>query len=87
MWDLIEWWGGGGAHEFSEPSGENEASVVPMNVLAIGQLHSSPMLVRSCLKACILGFSIIQTKNFQISKLGLEKEEELVIKLPTFAGL
>ena len=75
------------AHEFSEPSGENEASVVPMNVLAIGQLHSSPMLVRSCLKACILGFSIIQTKNFQISKLGLEKEEELVIKLPTFAGL
>ena len=26
-------------------------------------------------------------KNFQISKMGLEKEEELEIKLPTFAGL
>ena len=28
----------------------------------------------------------MQTKNFQESKLGLEKEEELEIKLPTFAG-
>ena len=35
----------------------------------------------------MLGFSIIQTKNFQMSKLDLEKEEELEIKLPTFAGL
>ena len=25
----------------------------------------------------MLGFSIVQTKNFQMSKLGLEKEEEL----------
>ena len=29
----------------------------------------------------------MQTKNFQIAKLGLEKTEELEIKLPTFAGL
>ena len=29
----------------------------------------------------------MQTKNFQMSKLGLEKEGELEIKLPTFAGL
>ena len=57
------------------------------NVLAVGQLHSSPMLVRSCLKYCMLGFSIRQTKNFQMSKLGLKKEEELEIKLPTFAVL
>ena len=35
------------------------------------------MLVRSCLKSCMLGFSIMRTKNFQTSKLGLEKEEEL----------
>ena len=28
----------------------------------------------------MLGFSIMQTKNFQMSKLGLEKEEELGIK-------
>ena len=27
------------------------------------------------------------TKNFQMSKVGLEKEEKLEIKLPTFAGL
>ena len=28
----------------------------------------------------------MQTKNFQMSTLGLEKEEEAEIKLPTFAG-
>ena len=33
--------------------------VVLQNVLTIGQLHSSPMLVRSCLKSCMLGFSIM----------------------------
>ena len=27
------------------------------------------------------------TKNFQMSKLGLKKEEELAIKLPAFAVL
>ena len=61
--------------------------VVPKNVLTIGQLHSSPMLVRSCLKSCMLGFGIMRTKNFQMSKLGLEKKEELEIKLPTFVEL
>ena len=29
----------------------------------------------------------MQTKNFQMSKLGLEKEDEPEIKLPTFTGL
>ena len=29
------------------------------NVLPFGQLHSSPMLVRSCLKSCMLHFSIM----------------------------
>ena len=29
----------------------------------------------------------MQTKNFKLSKLDLEKEEEPEIKLPTFAGL
>ena len=52
------------------------------NVQIIGQLHSS--LVRSCSKSCMLGFSITWTKNFQMSKLGLEKAEEPEIKLPTF---
>ena len=37
--------------------------VVPKNVLIIGQLHSSPMLVRSCLKSYMSGFNITQTKN------------------------
>ena len=29
------------------------------NMLALGQLLSSPMLVRSCLKSCMLDFSIM----------------------------
>ena len=33
----------------------------------------------------MLDFSIIGTKNFQMSKLGLEKEEEPEIKLQAFA--
>ena len=48
--------------------------VVLKNMLTIGQLHLSPMLVRSRLKSCMLHFSIMWTKNFQMSKLGLEKE-------------
>ena len=56
-------------------------------MLTIRLLHSPPMLVRSCLKSCMLGFSIMRTKNFQMSKLVLEKEEELEIKLPIFSGL
>ena len=58
--------------------------VVPRNVHQTIELI---LLVRSCLKSCMLGFSIIQTKNFQISKLGLEKEEEPEIKLPTFCWI
>ena len=46
----------------------------------------SHMLVRSTLKSCMLGFSIMQTRKFQMSKLGLEKEEESGIKLPAFTG-
>jgi len=54
------------------------------NVLTIEQLHSSPTQVRSCLKSCMLGFSIMWTKKFQMSKLYLEKAQEPEIKLPTF---
>ena len=49
--------------------------------------HSSPMLVRTYLESCMLGVSIMGTKNFQMSKLGFKKEEELEIKLPAFARL
>ena len=62
------------------------SSQFPKNVLTIRQLHSSPMIVKTCLQSCMLGFSIMQTKHVQMSKMGLEKEEELEIKLPTFAG-
>ena len=61
--------------------------VIPRNVLTIAQLHSSPMLIWSCLKFFMPSFSIMRIKNFQMSKLGLEKKEELEIKLPTFTGL
>ena len=47
--------------------------VVPKNVLTIGQLYSSPILVRLCLKSCMLGFSVLQTKNFQMLKSGFRK--------------
>ena len=57
------------------------------NTLTIIQSYSSPRQVRSHLKSCTLGFSIMRTKNFQMSKLALEEKEELEIKLPTFAGL
>ena len=56
------------------------------NVITIRQLHSSPMLVRSCLTSCMLGFCIMQNKNLQMSKLDLDKKEEPELKLPTFAG-
>ena len=43
------------------------------NVLTIGQFYLSPMLERSRLKSYMLGFSIMWTKNFQMSKLGLKR--------------
>ena len=43
--------------------------------------HASKVM----LKSCKLGFSVLRTKNFQMSKLGLEKAEEPEIKLPTSA--
>ena len=56
-------------------------------MVTTGQLHPSPTLVRLRLKSCLLGFTIMGTKNFQMWKLGLEKEEEPEIKFPTFTGL
>ena len=46
--------------------------------------QQQPMLVRSCLKSCMLG--IMQTKNLQIPKLGLEKEKKPEVRLPAFTG-
>ena len=53
---------------------------------SVRQSHSSSMLVRSGLKSCMLGFSMMQTNKIHMSKLGLEKEEEPASKLPRFAG-
>ena len=58
--------------------------LAPKNVLTIRQLHSSPMLVRSSLKILHDTLCIMQTKDFQMFKLGLEKAEQLEIKPPTF---
>ena len=58
-----------------QSSSQFSRRVVPKNVLTIQQLHSFPVLVRTCLKSCMQGFNIMWTKNFQISKVGLEKEE------------
>ena len=69
-----------------QSSSQFPRSLVLKNLLTIGQLHSTPMLVRSCLKSCTLGFRIMQTKNFQMSKLVLDKVEEPETKLPAFAG-
>ena len=56
------------------------------NVQTTGLLHSSPMIVKLCLKSFKLGFSITWTKNIQVFKLDLGKAEEPEIKLPTFTG-
>ena len=40
---------------------------VQKNVLTIRQLHSSPVLVRSCLKSCMLGFSICEPRTSRYS--------------------
>ena len=51
----------GGDHRTGkgQSSFQSPRRVVPKNVLTIGQSHSFPLLVRSCLKSCILGFSIM----------------------------
>ena len=54
------------------------------NVQTIEQLYLFAMLVKSDLKFCMLDFTIMPTKNFQMSKLGLEKAEEPEIKLLIF---
>ena len=51
------------------------------NVQTTVQLHSSPMPVRLCSECCMLGFSIMWTENFQMSKLGLDKAEGPGVKI------
>ena len=56
------------------------------NVETTPELHSSHRLARYNSKSFKLGFNSMETENFQIYKLDLEKVEEPEIKLPTYAG-
>ena len=54
---------------------------------SIGQLHSLPMLVKVMIKILHARLQHYVNQEFPDVQAGLEKEEELEIKLPTFAGL
>ena len=56
------------------------------NVQTTIQLHSFYMLVKKFSKSFKLDFSRMWTEKFQMYKLGLEKAEEVEIKLPTSVG-
>ena len=60
---------------------------VVKNVQTIGQLHSSPMLVKKSSKFSKPGFNRTWTVNFQIFELDLEKAGQPEIKLPTSTEL
>ena len=47
---------------------------MPKNVQSTWQLHSFCMLVRLCSKSFKLGFRSTSTENFQMYKLGLERQ-------------
>ena len=47
--------------------------VLLKNVLTIRRLHSSRMLVRSCLKSCMLGFSIMVNQELPDVQAGFRK--------------
>ena len=61
---------------------QSRRRAMPRNVPAIIQLYSFYMLARLCSKPFKLGFSSIQTENFQMYKLDFEEAEEPEIKLP-----
>ena len=65
---------------------QSQRRAMPRNVPAIIQLYSFYMLARLCSKPFKLGFSSIQTENFQMYKLDFEEAEEPEIKLPTSVG-
>ena len=44
----------------------------PKNMLTTGQMHSSPMLVRSCLKSCMLGFRLQYYANHELPHVQAE---------------
>ena len=65
---------------------QSQRRAMPKNVQTTAQLPSFHMLARSCSKSFKLGFNSVWSKNFHTYKLGLEKEEEADIQLPTSTG-
>ena len=65
---------------------QSQGKAMWKNAQTTAQLHSSHMLVKSCSKFSMPGFSSPWTMNFQMFKLVLEKAEEPEIKLPTSSG-
>ena len=52
--------------DIGQSSSQFPRRVVPKNVLTIEQLHSSLMIVRSCLKSCMLGFRLQYYANQEL---------------------
>ena len=65
---------------------QSQNKAMPKNAQTTAQLHSSHTLAKSCSKFSTPGFNSMQTVNFQMFKLYLEKAEEPEIKLPTSIG-
>ena len=65
---------------------QSQRKVMPNNFQTTIQLHSFHMLARECSNPFRSGFNSTWPENFQMYKLGLEKVEDLDIKLPTFVG-
>ena len=73
-----EYWSGfpfPSPRDLSDPGIKPRSPTLQADALTSEPSGKPPMLVRSCLKSFMLGFSIMWTKNFQMSKLGLEKED------------
>ena len=58
--------GPGVATEKGQSSSQFPRRVVLKNVLTIRQLHSSAVLLRSCLKSCLLGLSVKSLSHVQL---------------------
>ena len=62
---------------------QSQRKAMPKNAQTTAQSHSSHMLVKWCSKFSKPDFNSMQTMNFQMFKLVLDKAEEPEIKLPT----
>ena len=65
---------------------QSQRSTMLKDVQTTAQLHLFHMVARLCAKSFKLGFCSTWTENFQMYKLGLEKAEELEVKLPKSIG-